>query len=130
MPSPFDEFDAAMQADIGAIFGEGIRIIPQAGDGNYTSGPDPDRPTREGVRAGVARAPKSTKAEYRGTERSGAQVASAPAEVWIDRASYAALGYRVRRADIIELTDETPAHRYTVAAVNDGDGGDVQIILG
>lgn len=130
MPSPFDEIDAAVQADIDALFGEGIRVIPQKGDGNYTSGADPDRAQRDGVRATVARAPKTAKADYRGTERSGAVTSSAPAELWIDRVAYAALGYELARGDIVEFTDDVVPARYTVAAVNRGDGGDVQIILG
>ena len=130
MPSPFDDIDADMQADIDALFGEGIRVIPQVGDGNYSSGADPARPQRDGVRATVARAPQTTKADYRGTERSGALVASAPAELWIDRVAYAALGYELARGDFIEITDDANPARYTVAAVNRGDGGDVQVILG
>lgn len=130
MPSPFDETDAAMQADIDALFGEGIRVIPQAGDGNYLSADDPARPPRDGVRATVARAPKTVKTDYRGTERSGAVTSSAPAELWIDRVAYAALGYELARGDFVEFTDDAMPSRYTVAAVNRGDGGDVQIILG
>ncbi|UYZ08560.1 hypothetical protein CFBP5507_06040 [Agrobacterium salinitolerans] len=129
MPSPFDEFDAAMQADVDALFGEGIKIIPRAGD-EYTSAPDPERPSQEGIRATVARAPGSKPATYRGSQRTSADIHSSPAEIWIDRAAYAALGYELRRGDIIELTDDDPATRYTVGSVGRGDGGDVRIILG
>lgn len=129
MPSPFDAIDAAMQADIDRLFGEGIRIIPQAGD-QYVKGADPSRPMREGVRATVARAPKTARTDYSGTAKPGAPVSIAPAEAWIDRAAYLALGYELRRGDIIELTDETPAASYQIGAVHYGDGGDVQIILG
>lgn len=129
MPSPFDEIDAAMQADIDALFGEGIRIRPQAGD-EYTRGADPDRPVAEGVRATVARAPQAKKTDFRGTASNGVPVTTAPAEIWIDRAAYAALGYAIRGGDFIELTDDPGVPRFTVAAVHPGDGGDVQIILG
>lgn len=129
MPSPFDAIDAAMQAVIDRQFGEGIRVIPQIGD-QYTKTPDPERPAVEGLRATVARAPQARPTDFNGTARNGAPVSSSPAELWIDRAAYAAIGYPLRRGDIIELTDDPTAPRYTVGAVNPGDGGDVQIILG
>ncbi|MBN9033698.1 MAG: hypothetical protein BGO05_05435 [Rhizobiales bacterium 63-7] len=129
MPSPFDDIDAAMQADIDRLFGEGISIIPQLGD-EYTRIPDPDRPVKSGIRATIARAATGGATDYRGSARDGASLSASTAEMWIDRAAYAALGYRLVRGDIVELSDETPPPRFVVAAVNDGDGGDVQVILG
>lgn len=129
MPSPFDAIDAAMQADIDRLFGEGINVRPQAGD-QYAGIPDPARPAIEGVRATVARSAQAKRTDFSGTGRAGVPVATAPAEIWIDRAAYAALGYRIRRGDLIEMAEDIPVTKHTVAAVNDGDHGDVQIILG
>jgi hypothetical protein len=130
MPSPFDAIDAAMQAAIDHRFGEGIRIVPMVGDTNYSGGPDPARPVRDGVRATVARAPKAGATDYSGSQRNGASFAAMPAELWIDRAAYAAVGYKITRGDEIVLTDDAGAPSFTVASVHEGDNGDVAIILG
>lgn len=130
MPSPFDAIDAAMQATVDALFGEGIRVIPQAGDPNYAAGDDPDRPARAGVRATVAIAAKIATTDYSGSMRNGAPVASAPSELWIDRIAYAALGYALKRGDFVEITELPGQPVYKIAAVRPFDSGDVQIILG
>lgn len=132
MPSPFDAIDAAAQAAVDRLFGEGIRVIPRSGDGNYAGAPDAARPVREGVRATVARAAGAKATDYSGSQRNGSAVASMPAEIWIDAAAYAGLGYEIKRGDWIELTDDILASppRFHVAAVHRGDNGDAQIILG
>lgn len=129
MPSLFDEIDAGMQSVVDAVFGEGIRVEPQAGDGNYSAGADPARPVRENVRAIVGRAPIAKGVDYSGTTRNGPPVATSPAEVWLDRAAYAALGYAITRGDRIVLTGEAGAPCFTVASALPGDNGDVRIIL-
>lgn len=129
MPSPFDEFDAAMQADIDALFGEGVRIIPQSGD-QYTKGVDALRPMRENVRATIARAPKVARTDYSGTSTHGAPVSHMMSEAWIDRAAYAALGYALQRGDLLEIPGVASTERFTIMDVRPSDGGDVQIILG
>ncbi len=127
MPSPFDAFDAAAQAVIDATFGEGIRIEPMRA-GNYAAGADPDRPVRA-TRATVSRAPGVRKTNYPSTNRQSADVAASPTEAWIDRAAYAALGYPLRRGDIIILTDDARTPRFEVTACHETDGGDVQVLL-
>lgn len=130
MPSPFDEIDSALQGAIDSLFGEGIRVIPMIGDGNYTGGPDPNRPVRDNVRATPATAHMSPPTDYSGSLRNGAAVVSFAAEIWIDAEAYAAIGYEITRGDQIELTDQgSPPPRYSVASVHPGDNGDVQIIL-
>lgn len=129
MPSPFDAIDASLQAAIDQTFGGGVTVRPQAA-GNYTGGADPLRPAISGVRATVARAPGIKNTDFNNSNRNGAPLAVAPSEIWIDRAAYAALGYRLKRDDIVELTEEgSPPPSFKIAAVHDGDHGDVQIIL-
>lgn len=129
MPSPFDAIDAAMQAVIDASFGEGVRVIPMVGDGNYSSAADQSRPAAT-VRATVGRAPGVKPTDFNNSNRNGAPLATAPLEIWIDRAAYDALGYELRRGDRIEITEDgTPPPSYAIAAAHKGDNGDVQIIL-
>lgn len=126
MPSPFDLLDAAVQATVDATFGEGITIRPQTGDGNYTGGADGARPVRIGVRATVARAPSIKPTDFNNSNRNGAPVAMMAPEIWIDALAYAAIGYGLRRGDIIELADGA---KFTIADARKGDNGDVQVIL-
>jgi len=128
MPSPFDAIDAAVQSAIDQVFGEGIRIHPQAGDVNYGGGPDTLRPARD-ARAVISRSYATERTDFLGTNRPGASGALAPSEAWLDSASYAALGYAIRRGDILELTEEAGAPRLVVAQADYGRNGDVNLHL-
>lgn len=129
MPSPFDAIAADMQAAMDSTFGEGIRLRPMAGDGNYSAAADPDRPVRD-TRAIVSRAPKVGQSNFRGTTTNGAALAVAPSEVWLDRAAWAALGYTPRRGDRIEFTEDSdPPPQAAIAAVQAGEHGDLRLIL-
>lgn len=128
MASPFDSIDADIQSAMDQVFGEAIRIVPQAGDVNYGTGPDPLRPVRD-TRGIVSRAHKSEGADFIGTNRAGVDRALLHSEVWIERDAYDALGYIVRRGDLIDLIDEPGSPRVAVARVSAGDNGDVNIHL-
>lgn len=127
MPSPFDAIDARMQAAIDKVFGEGIRIIPMIG-GNYSKAPDPNRAAMD-CRATVSRAPASANIDYPSTNAPSSNSALDPVEIWIDRAAYAALGYALRRGDVIVLLDEAGQPKYAATAVYDSGQGDVHVPL-
>jgi|GEM_PF-1599049 len=127
MPSPFDEMDAEIQAVVDETFGEGIRIEPML-SGNYSTGPDPSRPVRT-TRATISRAPSVVSINYPATNRTSADAAMAPVEVWLDRAAYGALGYTLRKGDNIVFTDETGEPRFSVAAVHNSDHSDIRVPL-
>lgn len=127
MPSPFDAIDAATQAAMDGVFGEGITVRPMAGgDQNYGRAPDPDRPVRENVRVIISHAPKAGGADFASSERNGALVAQQPSELWFGALAYAALGYPLKRGDVIELEDGA---KFTVAPMPPTDQGDVQLII-
>lgn len=129
MPSLFDEIESASQAAITSVFGGGIRVLPMAGDKNYGGGPDPARAAVEIV-ATFASAPTIGAIDYSGTQKNGADSALAHAEIWIDRAALAAMPYRPRRGDKIEiLNGVTPPPVFVVAAAEPGDHGDMRIVL-
>lgn len=129
MPSPFHDFDTAMQAGAEALFGESIRVLPMAG-GEYAAGPDPDRPIKT-AKATPSVGGEIAATDFNNSNRDGALAVRVPGEVWISRSSYAALGYTVQRGDLIELSDRgAPPPAVKVAAVLAGDYGDVRIVLG
>ncbi len=125
MPSPFDEIDAANQAAVAEIFGEGVTVRPMAGDVNYGAAEDADRPVRLSS-ASVQTAPRTIGLDVNATGRRGSDMSLGATELWIGRAEYAALGYEIRRGDVIELIERNGA-RLTVASVKAGDHGDITI---
>jgi hypothetical protein len=127
MPSPFDQFDAAAQAAIDTTFGEGIRIEPMAA-GNYAAAPDPSRPARM-TRATISRAPAVRETNLPGTNRRAAAFAASPIEAWIDRAAYAAIGYRLVKGDVIVLIEQAGEPRFHISAAHPGDERDVTLAL-
>ncbi|SOC47702.1 hypothetical protein SAMN05892877_13235 [Rhizobium subbaraonis] len=123
MPSLFDEFDRQVQVDISEQTGEGIRLFGMVG-GDYSHGPDPAREAADTV-ATVSISPRTAdlRGQMRGTELSGAaQFASLSSELWIDHVGAAALPWKPRRNDVVELT-ERGAQRCTITAVFPESGG-------
>jgi len=122
----FDDIDGSLQAAMDQVFGEAIRVLPQQVGGNYGAGaPDPARPPLD-TRAIISRAPNQGKVDFANTNRAGVPLSLSPSECWMDRAAYAALGYPIRRGDVIELTDKGAA-RVTVSDVALGDHRDIVI---
>jgi len=127
MPSPFDQLDAAVQAAMDQAFGEAIRVEPMAA-GNYASVPDPARPAKA-ARAIISRAPQPAATNYPATNRKSADRAAGPTEAWIGAADLAALGYPIRKGDLIVLTDDPGEPRYAVTAVYLTDQRDARLPL-
>ena len=124
--SLFDDIDGSLQAAMDQVFGEAIRVLPQRVGGNYgAGGSDLARPARDS-RAIVSRASREGTVDFANTNRAGVTLSLAPSECWMDRAAYTALGYPIRRGDVIELTEKGDA-RVTVSDVAPGDHRDVVI---
>jgi hypothetical protein len=126
MPSLFDEIEAASQAAITYVYGDGIRIRPMKGDGNYGGSPDPNRPVKE-VAATFSSAPNVGAIDYPGTQSNGAPAALSPSEIWIDRAQALTIGYELKRGDVIERVPSGASYR--VAQAEAGDHGDIRVVL-
>lgn len=130
MPSLFDEIEAASQAAIDAVFGDGnVRIVPQAQSSNYWGGSDPARMPMN-IRATFSAAPMVGKGDYPDTRRDGSDLSLAPAELWIERGAAAAIPYTLKRGDKIEISRGSGGPRiYTIAVPEYGDHGDIRILL-
>lgn len=124
--SLFDDIDGSLQAAMDEVFGEAIRVFPQRAGGNYGAGaPDPARLPKD-TRAIVSRAAREGTVDFANTNRAGVALSLAPSECWMDRDTYAALGYQLRRGDVIELTERGGA-RVTVSDAAPGDHRDIVI---
>lgn len=124
MPSPFDALDALTQAAVDKAFGDVVQVQPQTGDLNYGGGADPGRPVRN-LRMTVGRAGDVRNSDYPASNRDGAPAVTTQSEGWVERPAYLALGYELRRGDVIL----SAGRRLVVAAVHAGDFGDVQIVF-
>lgn len=129
MTSFFDEIDGAAQAAVAGIFGDVVKIKPFRKGGNYGGAIDPDRPVVEFIGT-LSTAPKTGTIDYQTTDRNGPVTSVAPAELWVDRANVALIGYLPQKDDKIEVagTDGSFSN-YTVAAVDHQDHGDLRILL-
>lgn len=129
MSSLFDQIDATAQAALTSVFGDDIRIVPVQVRGNYGGSSDAAR-SPVSIKATFSSAPKAGALDYPNTSRDGAPGVLALAELWIDRAQAAAIGYLPTRNDKIEISGSAE-HRgtYTVAHVEPGDHGDLRVIL-
>lgn len=130
MPSLFDTIEAASQAAIDAVFGDGnVRIVPQAQSSNYGGGDDPARMPMD-IRATFSAAPMNAKGDYPNTRRDGTDLALSPAELWIERGAAAAIPYALKRGDKILIFSGTGDPRsFSIADPQYGEHGDIRLLL-
>ena len=126
MASPFDAIDARAQTVVTAQFGEALFFRPMAG-GQYAQSPDPERQPMAG--RGVPSRAAETKDTYpfSHSRLHTHPTVLAPAEIWIDAAQVAALGYALRRGDGVDLIDDGLS--YLISAVLPGDEGDAHLLI-
>lgn len=129
MSSPFDDLDLAMQGVIEETFGEDITIIPRGGDFNFPIA-DPLRPIVSGVRAIVSTGVGLAASDFNNSNRNGAPVVNGSTEVWIDATTAAAIGYAIKRNDLIDSVDATAkVKRFTVSSAIFAENGDLHIYM-
>lgn len=103
MPNPFREAAAAHSAAVDQVYGEQLRLLPQASGGDFTAGgADPDRPEKEFVGA-VTRRPLDLKRQGVGVNgQPNARLAGATLQVSFSPL----LGLDVRAGDLVVRLEE------------------------
>lgn len=130
MASPFDEIDAAGQAAISDRLGEAIAFIGMTG-GDYSHAPDPERPQIEAVAVTALGTRMGKVADgIQGRSSTGAARTHGHSELWMTRADFEGLDWKLRKDDIALIDPGTDAERrFKVGAVYPSDFGDVQIVV-
>jgi len=130
MSSPFSEIDASSQAVMISKFGEDIRITPRL-VGNYSVATDPGRATKtvKGIPSFLPGA-ADMKGQRAGGDLVGAsRIQISEAEVWLDAAGVASLGYELRKGDLVELLDKPGSPTFSIARADDHGDGALTLIL-
>lgn len=123
MPAAFDAIDQLLQDAMEELYGELVTIRPMAGaDPNYGRGPDGSRPVVPNIVAVISIGPMAAGADYSGSTRSGAGMAQGAGEIWLSAAALAAIGYALRRGDVIERAN---GERYQIAPPPPTEQGDM-----
>lgn len=131
MSAMWKRLDALAGRAVSAAFGEAVLVKPTL-ESDYTdNAPDTSRPERT-IR-GVFALEHDTE-DFRGQRTRGefsgvGRMANAAAYLQITAADYAALGYEVRRADRVVLTEQDGSPVYVVALNQPLDDGNVVLAL-
>lgn len=131
MPSPFDDLEQAAQAVIADHMAKLVRLEPMIAVEYSTGTADPERPTRDV--SGIFSRGTDTQRLKGDTEgaliRGAGRMAVGASELWIAAADAAAIGYRMRRGDVVALLEEAGQPRFQVSYAQPSPNGDLTLIL-